>query len=202
LVAAAIVACAVAFASCNKPAATVSVTTTAGGQRFNSVKDLNPAIDLEPTAQITSAGTSRAMTIHTQHGRGEYTITIEHHGEIYDEEVYKDSPGYFSLFEAAGEHYSLPIPLLKFPMTVGQSWNWEGSAEASGEAVEAKATITTSEEQVYVCGVALQAVKSNVKLVIGGPSSTVREMNFYFSPKRGLFKREYGNISIREPDCP
>ena len=142
------------------------------------------------------------MEVDTEHGDGEFTVTVEQHGEVYDEEAYKEAPSHFSLFEAAGERYSHPIPLLKFPLTVGESWTWEGSAEAAGEALDAKATIATSEEQLYVCGVALQAVKSNVKLQIGGDHSTVREMNFYFSPKRGLFKREYGTISIREPDCP
>jgi hypothetical protein len=142
------------------------------------------------------------MNVDVEHDDGDFIVTLEHHGEIYDEEVYKESPSHFSLFEAAGERYSLPIPLLKFPLTVGQSWTWEGSAEAAGEAVTATAVITTSEEQVYVCGVPVQSVKSHVQLRIGGPTATIREMTFYFAPKRGLFKRQYGTISIREPNCP
>ncbi len=145
------------------------------------------------------------MEVESESEGGEYTVRLELHGESYDEEIYKDLPGSFSLHMAAGELYDLPIPLLKFPMNVGESWMWEGSATAAEESTPATAAVNTAEEQVFVCGVPVQAVRTRVKLSIvpkPGAQPIVREMTFYFAPKRGLFKRSWGNTSIREPDCP
>ena len=145
------------------------------------------------------------MDVETELEDDEYTISLELHGELFDEEVYKDRPGSFSLHEAAGEMYDVPIPLLKFPMNVGDSWTWEGSATAAHESTPATAAVATAEEQVFVCGVPVQAVRTRVKLSIvpkPGAQPIVREMTFYFAPKRGLFKRSWGSTSIREPDCP
>ncbi|MEZ0327860.1 MAG: hypothetical protein ACAH95_18340 [Fimbriimonas sp.] len=145
------------------------------------------------------------MDVDAELDDNEYIVRIEAHGESYDEEIYKDLPGSFSLSEAAGEMYDLPIPLLKFPMDVGDSWKWEGSATAAGESSDATATVTTAEEQVFVCGVPVQAVRTVVSIKIvpaPGAQPITRDMTFYFARKRGLFKRSWGNTSVREPDCP
>jgi hypothetical protein len=144
------------------------------------------------------------MDVHTELDGGEFVVSLQLHGEPYDEEVYKVSEGSFSLASGGGEAYEVPIPLLKFPMNVGETWEWQGKAIAADVTTPAKATVTSAEEQVFVCGVPVQAVRTEVKLSIKprGSASIQRQMTFYFAQKRGLFKRAWGSTSIREPDCP
>jgi hypothetical protein len=175
------------------------------GPHIRTREEIDPTFALDKHAKVTSAGLARPMDVDTDLDDNEYIVRLELHGEEYDEEVYKDLPGSFSLSQAAGEMYDLPIPLLKFPMQVGDTWNWEGAATAAGESSPATAVVKTDEEEIFVCGVAVQAVRTSVTISIvprPGAQPIDREMTFYFAPKRGLFKRSWGNTSIREPDCP
>ncbi len=177
----------------------------AKGLRLSSRHDINPTSRIEKKAKVTSAGLSRSMDVETEHEDHEYTVRVQAHGEPYDEESYQNLPGSFGLNQAAGEMYDLPIPLLKFPMNVGDSWTWKGSATAAQESSPATAVVRTTEEQVFVCAVPVQAIRTRVVVSIvprPGAQAITREMTFYFAPKRGLFKRSWGNTSIREPDCP
>jgi hypothetical protein len=173
------------------------------GPRINSREDMNPTADPPVAATVTSAGTTRQVSLCTDVDGESYSIDMLLHDESYDQEVYDLRGGAFSIAEAAGERYEPPIPILKFPMVVGEPWEWSGQMSSGSVPVPATGTIETFADRVYVCGMPVDCVIARVKLVLDATSNApiLREMTFYFSPDKGLFKREYGTQSIREPDC-
>lgn len=91
-----------------------------------------------------------------------------------------------------GDFFEPPIPLLKFPMTVGDQWTWTGE-NLSGDLHKASAKITTSEQPTTV------RVQVELALDSGTGVPAKRTMTFVFAPGRGVVRREIGESSTRIP---
>jgi hypothetical protein len=153
--------------------------------------------------KLSSAGSSRDVKALERRSGDRYTIDLRLHDETYDTETYVVREGSFSLESGAGEVYDPPIPILKFPMTVGDHWQWSGTAAAGDEPMRATAKIATTKESLFVCDLSFESVESTVELSLPTQDGLMieRKMTFYFAPGQGLFKREFGATSIREPAC-
>lgn len=171
---------------------------------FNQASDLDPTHELTGNVSLTQAGSSKTMQVKTMRSDdGIFDVDLMLHGSSYDQEQYVAKAGSFGLITAALETYEPAIPLLKFPMSAGDRWTWEGQARAGSEVTRATADISTSESTEWICGASVDAVKAtvDVRLIPSRGAPIEREMVFYFAPGKGLFKREFGTSSIREPGC-
>ena len=129
---------------------------------------------------------------------------VAHHEPI-DLEGYRSTPHEFGAVFAEGEHYDPPIPLLRFPMTVGESWNWSGYMTATAVARPATAEIDSSIGKVTMADGPQTAVRVDVRLhmpAFRDSGAGRRALVFWFVKGRGLVRREFGSESVREPTVP
>jgi len=124
--------------------------------------------------------------------------------EILDSEKYVMDQSSFGLKEMNLESYSPPIPLLKFPLMVGNKWEWNGVQESGGRTHKSWATIST--EIVTLPEFALETVHVTVDLFIDSTvgRASERKIEFWFTKGRGIVKRTYGDsiarVSLSEGD--
>lgn len=128
-------------------------------------------------------------------------IKLWAHGELFEEERYSNPAGAFGLVNAAGETYEPPIPLLKFPMHVGDKLKWDGKMLTGPVGRNASARVTSSEDKLEVGADRVRALLVEVELKIsgGGPNPALRRLSFWFVPGKGLLRREFGVSTTREP---
>ena len=127
------------------------------------------------------------------------------HGEPIDLEGYRSLPTEFGVVYAEGERYEPPIPLLRFPMTVGDSWTWNGHMAATGTERPVSAEIVTSIGKVTMPDGPREAVRVDVRLKMptwGDAPAGRRTLDFWFIKGLGVVRREFGSESIREPMSP
>lgn len=177
---------------------------SSGGQILKS-SDLNPEVSPGEKAVLTLAGLKVPVSVKYALDGQDIAVKLIAHGEIFEKEAYVSSPEAFRLREAADAIYSPPLDLLRFPMHVGDKWSWSGRMITGGISRPTKATVTTSSNKIYIGSVGSDVVESSVELEIfagAGHSPTKRKLGFWFAPKKGLLRREFGQESIREPVAP
>lgn len=158
---------------------------------------------LAPTgpAVLSLAGVPMSISIVGKKVGDDIIVEAHRHGSIVDREVYTVSDKSVSLKEAAGETYEPPIPLVKFPMSTGDGWDWSGSAAAGSETKEAVAEVTTESAKVAEKGGNVPAFKATVELDLTMKDGPVRRrLAFWFVEGRGVLRREFGDESVREPE--
>ena len=172
------------------------------GQPISSREVISPGTPPPLNAKLTLSGSPFEVTIATIRDKSTYAIELMKEDEILDREVYDDSVDRFRLVMAGGETYEEPIDLLRFPMKIGDSWEWQGKIVANGNPREAMAKVETVEDQQFIAGAPVPAVKVIVTLqfrAVGASDAAKRILTFWFADKKGLFKRQYDSVSIREP---
>jgi hypothetical protein len=196
-----LVALALASAACER---TAGGGTGSQGARLSSSNDLEPDRAPGDQATLLLANIPVPVTVEREQANGAVTFSlVGEHGQMIEEERYVSNSTEFSLAQAAGEFYEPPITLLKFPMNVGDSWEWQGTMRAGNISREASASILSSPGEVVIAG-QREAVKIRVDLEMesGGPETAKRTLTFWFVPQQGLVKREFGAGSSRIPSEP
>lgn len=130
------------------------------------------------------------------------TLDLRAHGASFETESYSVKPTEFGVSDAGGESFTPPIPLVKSPMKIGDSWTWKGSM-MSGISRPAEATISSKIDKVYSeDGLQEDALLIEVKLKMdsGTKAPAERRLAFYFAKGKGVLKREIGSGSTRLPD--
>jgi len=133
----------------------------------------------------------------------EIQVDILAFGEVIESERYKSTDLEFSVVNAGGEVYVPPIPLVKYGMHVGDSWTWIGDTRTGPAPHPAKATITTTTEDMAIGGSTIHdVIRIDVVLSIdsgkpGAPS--LRKLKFWIAPDKGVVQREFGDYSKRGP---
>jgi hypothetical protein len=171
-------------------------------QRLTSIDELQPDAYAAETARLTyPGGIELPVEISVERQDERYTINILAHGQELEEEVYLIRPGGVQIVRAAAEEFEPPIPLLRFPMEIGQPMEWEGLMTTGDIERKATAVIETSLDTVTSPG---DAVRTNVTLQFesGGPQPAKRVLSFWFVKGQGLVKREFGAGSTRLPAPP
>lgn len=169
---------------------------------FLSPKDLGADSPPPKSALLQLAG-GEPLKVDVEATRDGQNLQIDlvSHGEAIETETYSITPTSFNLVEAAGESYEPVLPLLKFPLTVGNQWSWKGQIVLSSADIPAEATVTTATEPLGLEGYPLEAVQISVTLEIGDPLARAakRVLNFWVAPGYGVIKREFGLASSRIP---
>ncbi|KAA0225276.1 MAG: hypothetical protein AKCLJLPJ_01929 [Fimbriimonadales bacterium] len=128
------------------------------------------------------------------------TLKIVANNSTLEEEVYKVTTDGISLITfGINETFDPPLQLLKFPMRVGDGFDWSGTF-TSGKPLPTNAEITTAAESISLATGAAQAVRVDVllKLSDGSPQPSERRMVFWFVKGEGPVRRDFGD-DVREP---
>ena len=201
LLCAAFAGAALIAASCAKGKVIDNNPVTGTGASINQRDDLKPTARPGTEARLILAGFETPVQIETRTSGSLFTIELRAHGEIFEEESYEDLPQQFAVRMAAGERYDPAVPILKFPMRVGDTWEWSGRMFTADQSRSAKATIRTSEDKVTEAPGAPGAVKVEVAFRIdnGTDEWAQRSLTFWFVGDQGLLKRDFGIASTRLP---
>lgn len=102
-----------------------------------------------------------------------------------------------------GETFAPELPLLRFPMRVGEDLSWEGKLVIGTREIPSRAKIHTSAETITFETGVTEAVHVEVALELddGSPRPAQRRLAFWFVKGEGPLKREYGTSGqeVREP---
>lgn len=172
---------------------------SAGGHYLPKSSAILPTTAPPAKALLTLSGTPYTVGVRSSLKQSEFVIELTKGNQELDRELYSNDWDGFRMREVGGEVYNPPIDLLRFPMKVGDSWTWDGHL---GSGLKADATVTTAEDTVFVSAAPHTCVRVQVALrflAVGGEDHATRTLTFWFSPKHGLFKRQYDNLSVREP---
>lgn len=172
------------------------------GPRLSSSASLDPAAAPEPHEVLTLAGDKIPVEVAARQSNGALTLLIQAHGSVFDREEYRNDLDSFGLSYAAGERYEPPIPLLRFPMNVGQAWSWKGTMTESAAPIRAHADVRTSMSKLAIGGTPQSAVQVEVALYLQeNPQEDPkrRDLTFWFVEGKGVARREFGTESARGP---
>jgi len=157
-------------------------------------------------ATLTLAGSKHEVDVAVKRTGTDVEFLMMLHGEVFDTERYVNTLDGFQLAAAGGETFDPPLDLLVLPLRVGSSWSWSGIVRSGDEPQRATATVRTLADAPYVGTVSVDAIRVDVKLSIElpprgdvKPQPIVRELSFWFNERLGLFKRQFGTTSGREP---
>lgn len=152
---------------------------------------------------LTFAGDKWTAKLSQKQEGDSIRIDLLGHGQIIESEHYKSTDQAFCLVSANGEEFSAPVPLIKYPMKVGDGWKWEGVTLTGPVKHKASAQVSTSAESLPIKGQTVpNVVRVDVVLTFdsGNPDDPAeRKLSFWIAPEMGVVKRSYGNYSVREP---
>ncbi len=187
------------IASC-RPAST---STTGSGPAIPSSATLKPDALYDAKATINYGGTVVNVKLERQAENDLVKFVLWSYGQALETETYRSTPDAFSLV-AIDEQFDPPLDLLRFPMHLGDSWEWQGNLTTGAVVHHATATVKTAADQLFLQKSAgIETVKSEVTLQIdsGSPNPAVRVLKFWFTRGRGIVKRELPAMT-REPAVP
>lgn len=127
------------------------------------------------------------------------------HGEVVDQEVYQDRVASFSLVSKTGESFDPPLPLIVYPVRVGETkpFEWKGKVLEGEVPSNAHAVVTVLDEPSNLPAPFSETIRVNVELSLHGAGDpTKRELAFWFVEGRGLVKRSFGALDTRQPAQP
>jgi len=155
---------------------------------------------------LTLDGYKVPVQVKTVQEKSGFTINLYSHDELFDYEKYVVGDNSFSLAEGALEVYSPPIPLLTFPFHFKEpsepSREWNGTLSTELQPHSAHASIDVTKDDVVWNGSTTQSFHVTVVIFLedSDPASQAkRTLEFWFSPGKGLLKRNFDNASVREP---
>ena len=171
------------------------------GPRLATASSISPTATIYPKAELKLADIEIPVEVSQKLNGKEMTVELLSYGQVFEKEIYRAEDDSFCLVDAAGEKYTEPLPLLKFPMNVGDGWRWTGTMTSGSEPHKASARVSTSTEQLLLPSGPAESVLVVVDLEIdgGSPTPATRKLRFWFAMGKGLVKRQFGIGSSREP---
>lgn len=172
-----------------------------GGVEIATAVELMPDALYGEKATLNYGGTPVDVTMKRMASGQEVRFMLSAHDEVLETEVYQSTTSEFALV-SIDEKFEPPLPLLKFPMRIGEPWEWSGELLAGGLRHRATAKITPSTEQLFLTKTGgVDTVKVSVELQIDSktPSPAKRPLTFWFARGKGIVKREIGTATSREP---
>lgn len=195
----------VAVAGCEPPPPTVPPFE---GRTIRDRESFKPgASPYEAGELILAERTSIPIAFERTEDAERELVTFEcvAHGEVVDQEVYQDRDESFSLVSKTGESFDPPLPLIVYPVRVGETkpFEWKGKVLEGEVPSNAHAMVTVSDESSNLPAPFSETIRVNVVLSLHGAGDpTKRELAFWFVEGRGLVKRSFGALDTRQPAQP
>jgi len=172
------------------------------GPAIEALGDLNPNAKIADRAIVKIAEIDIPVEVVQSDQGGDLKLQLEAYGQVFEREQYKYDDKSFNLVDAAGESYEPPLPLLKFPMRVGDTFTWKGRMTAGTAPHEAEAKISISTDKLIGTATGPQEcilVVVDLSIESGASKPATRKLRFWFVKDKGLLKRQFGIGSTREP---
>ncbi len=172
------------------------------GQAYSAIGELNPSAKIPSKANLKIGEINMEVAINQKTSGDNMTLELEAHGQTFETENYSVNNNAFELIDVADEHYEPNLPLLKFPMRIGDKWEWKGTMTSGQEPHNATAVVTSTSDSVLLPGsgtVDTVLVVVDLSIDSGGPTPATRKLRFWFAKDKGLIKRQFGTGSSREP---
>ena len=145
------------------------------------------ATQLNMTATITSSK--------KQDGKTVVNVRWTQNGQITQDEVYSVSPTEVARSSAGAKGAIVstpPVPVIKFPLTIGKTWKWKGNVSSAGSKYEAQADLKVAAlETLKTAAGTLKAFRVDMSLstvVEGKPVNAVN--SYWFAGGVGLVKQQ------------
>jgi hypothetical protein len=132
------------------------------------------------------------------------TLTLTRNGAALEREVFEVTSDRIAIVElGSGERFSPPLTLLRFPMKIGDRFDWTGKLLVGNRPLDSQAAATTETSRLDLATGSLETVHVTIQLRIsdGSPKPAERKLEFWFARGKGPVKRDYGG-QIREPRLP
>jgi hypothetical protein len=165
------------------------------------LSDMTPQALPGKTSDLILAGATYPVTLKAVEKPDTLTLDLISHGEVLESERYGITGETFGLWDAAEEHFKPMLPLLKFPLHLGDSWDWTGCLATGGISKPAVAEISTESERIFTAGASHETVRTTVDISVDanpGKPQLKRQLIFWFEPKAGIITRQFGP-SVRQP---
>lgn len=171
---------------------------------YNDAASLNPAGLPYSSGTLILAGTPVPIGLTRAEKDGTVTFDLTAKHVVLESEKYISDENKFQFVSLSEESFSPPISILRFPFTVGETWKWEGSANLGKNQKPATAELTSATETINLSAGVYKCIRVSVDLTVETSSGakSKRMLKFWFQPKVGLIKREFGYSSTREPKNP
>ena len=180
-----------------------------GGQQslptaFAQASELKPETLPYEEGYLVLAGTQIPMGIEEVRENGKLTFKIKTNGALIEDETYEFDETGFRFVAGPGVAFSPAIPLIRYPVKSGETWKWAGTMAQSDVSYQATADITAKNETLNIPAGQFETlyVEVNMRLEVGTPEPAIRLLKFWFVPNQGVFRREFGASSTREPRTP
>ncbi len=176
-------------------------SNTSISQEYPNNTSLNPELTPDKNANLILGGTKIPVELKETLADGKITWTWMTQGTEIEKEVYSTTPQKFALISGPAESFNPAIPLIKFPFKVGDSYSYKGSQTFGMVKREATAKITSSNDKLNLETGVYETVLVTIELNVasGTPGGTNSTFKFWFSPTKGMVKREFGFSSTRQP---
>jgi len=153
-------------------------------------------------AMLRMAGIDIPVQIKPVRHEEQVALVLIANDVVMDREVYHRDDKELSITFGAGEAFSPPIPLMRFPMRVGDTFDWSGVMMSNNRARGARAKVTSAVAKTDTGEGNETGVRVHVALDIlpeqKGPGIK-RSMTFWIVEGKGVVRREFGSDSVREP---
>jgi hypothetical protein len=176
-------------------------TKTTGAEEIKLATSFKPEALFSPAIVLSLSDTDVPATMQVKTQGSIVTFESLAHGTVFDVERYEAIPASFSLLEMV-ETYEPAVKLIGFPMSIGDSWDWNGVQTSALIRRKAKAKITSSLDTLHMEGAAgLETVKISVALEVESGVAKPRQstLEFWFAAGKGIVKRTYGTAIVRRP---
>jgi hypothetical protein len=142
--------------------------------------------DFSPTCKIVSTKKSGNKTVVLMKWSAKGTALQDETYWVTANSVERVSSGV-----GGSNKISPPIPVIRYPMTVGKSWKWTGTVTTQGNRIPGNATIKVAKrERINTKAGPFDTYRVDMELVMSAGGQTVRLPNSYwFSPGKGMVKQ-------------
>lgn len=174
-----------------------------GAQSFSKMSDMQPFVEPYANAYIL-AGQPVETELKCEKAPGTVQFDFVAYGTLIDRESYAYDDDTFRYLGSEVDAFVPGIPLLKFPFTVGDKWDWTGEYQGAGRVVKSSAEVTTEAEVLKTVAGEFSTVKVEVQIAreSGAKEPAMWRHTFWFAPKRGIVRREIEFGMAREPMPP
>lgn len=186
--------------ACDKPPSKLTPVPST----IKSTSDLKPDVLPGERAFLVLAGSRLPVQVRARRDQGYFTLELVSHDEVLEAERYLATEKGLWLFEATRERYDPPLPLVKYPLRIGDTWEWSGTLDTGNITHKARASVMTDQDRLNVEGFDDDAVRVRAELTIegGGQKPAERTLTFWIVPGKGILRREFGQASTRIPAAP
>ncbi len=175
------------------------------GQEFETVeffKTYMPGMTPYAEASIILQGTEIRCKVQREQTADDIKFSFLSHGQMIEDEVYRQTDEGFFLVRAAGESYEPPIMLAPRIIQNSKPLTWTGKAVFDPIEHSAIAKVTRASDSINLPSHNYEALKINVELSytnLEQADTAVRNLSFWFVKDKGLFQRQFGSSSTRQP---